>query len=46
MEISKLDKEHNDPKKKETNWSLLYLAVFLFLVLQIIFYYFITTHFQ
>jgi len=33
-------------KEKKTNWKLLYLIVFLFLVLQIIFYYFITKHFQ
>jgi hypothetical protein len=46
MQISKQDKEQNALEKKDTNWNLFYLVVFLFLVLQIIFYYFITKHFQ
>ena len=46
MKISKQNKEQNALGKKDTNWNLLYLLVFLFLVLQIIFYYFITKHFQ
>lgn len=46
MQISKQDKEQNAPEKKDINWNLLYLVVFLFLALQIIFYYFITKHFQ
>jgi len=43
---SKHNIEEYEPKEKETNWNLLYFAVFLFLVLQIIFYYFITKRFQ
>ena len=46
MKFSKQNKEQNAMEKKDTNWNLLYLIVFLFLVLQIIFYYFITKHFQ
>ena len=46
MKISKQNKEQNALWKKDTNWNFLYLLVFLFLVLQIIFYYFITKHFQ
>jgi len=46
MKISKQNKEQNALEKKDTNWNFLYLIVFLFLVLQIIFYYFITKHFQ
>jgi len=46
MKTSKQDKEQNAMEEKDTNWNFLYLVVFLFLVLQIIFYYFITKHFQ
>jgi hypothetical protein len=38
--------EEYESKEKDVNWNLLYLIVFLVLVLQIIFYYFITKHFQ
>ena len=46
MQISKQDKEQNALEKNDTNWNLFYLVVFLFLLMQIIFYYFITKHFQ